>query len=123
MTLIDWQIIGKGDGSGDLVPFLFANLDIVLRRAHEDDLIRRYFDAMQAQGVGYEHFEDQMIGLRYGLMFWMIAWGNTCVTAVSVNERAEALFEHVMARITSAAKDHRPWELIGDYSWSPTHLS
>ena len=49
VIVIDFQLVGRGDGSGDISPFLGCNLDIELRRAQEMNLLQDYFDVMQAE--------------------------------------------------------------------------
>jgi hypothetical protein len=123
MTLIDWQIVGKGDGGGDLVPFLMNNIDTEMRREHETELVERYHRAMNEQGAGYANLQDVKDGLGMSMMFWLTAWGFTSVSAIVSNERAETLFDNVMRRATATARDYEAWQYTGDRTWKPTFLS
>lgn len=49
--LLDWQIRGKGRGVYDLSYFLVSSLEPDLRRAHEQDLLRRYHTSLSQHGV------------------------------------------------------------------------
>ncbi len=119
MIMLDWQLLGKGDGSGDFCPFLSCNLDVELRRAHEVDLLRGYHENMRAQDAGWESFDDLMRMYVTALLFWTTAWGNTCVSADEPNERATQLFEAIMTRTTTAATDHEAWRYGGELEWRP----
>ena len=119
VALVDWQIIGCGDGSGDFVPFLAVNLDTELRRAHETDLLQTYLDEMHAQEAGYADLEDLSRAYRGGLLFWLVAWCNSAVSGARPNERAVMLWDKVVERAAAAARDHDVRELIGDYSFHP----
>lgn len=120
LTLIDWQIIGCGDGSGDFVPFLAVNLDTELRRAREEDLLAGYLDVMHEHEAGYPDLDSLMTGYRGGLLFWLATWMNTVATAGRPNERAVALMECVVDRLAAAALDHEVWEFQGDYTFHPS---
>ena len=120
LTLIDWQIIGCGDGSGDFTSFLAANLEPDLRRAHEIDLLGTYLDRMHEQEAGYADMDDLVQAYHGGLMFWLTAWTNSSVTASRPNDRAVRLFDRIVERVAAAARDHEVWQYIGDYSFHPS---
>lgn len=114
VIVIDFQLIGRGDGSGDLAPFLGCNLDIELRRASEIDLLRRYHDSMLARETGFEHFEDLVEQIDTAHLFWLVNWGNTAVTADQPNERAEKLFTAILERSVAAVIDRDSAQYIGE---------
>ncbi len=119
LTLIDWQIIGCGDGSGDVTSFLAANLEPDLRRAHEIDLLRTYLDRMHEQEAGYADMDDLLQAYQGGLIFWLTAWTNSSVTAGRPNQRAVQLFDRIVERVAAAARDHEVWQYVGDFSFHP----
>ena len=119
LVLIDWQIIGRGDGSGDICPFLAGNLDSQMRREHETDLLRLYHETIDGFGAGYPEFDDLFRSYRAGLSFWLAAWCHGAVTAGATTKRGEELFERVVARTADAVRQHESWELTGDHSWRP----
>lgn len=51
LAVVDWQTVMIGPGLSDVAYFLGAGLPVELRRKHELELVRRYRDAMAAQGV------------------------------------------------------------------------
>jgi hypothetical protein len=119
LALVDWQIIGCGDGSGDFVPFLAANLSTELRRAHETELLQCYLEAMHEQEAGYADMNDLLAAFRGGLTFWLVAWCNSAVSADRPNQRAALLMDGAVERVAAAARDHVIWEYVGDFSWHP----
>jgi hypothetical protein len=54
VAVVDWQTVGVGPALGDVSYFLGAGLGVGDRRAHEEDLVRGYHEALLASGVeGY----------------------------------------------------------------------
>ena len=122
LLLIDWQVVGRGDGMGDLAPFLSCNFDIELRREHETDLFRLYFDTMSDAGAGYLHFEDLIASYRLSLNFWLANWCNAAATKGETTQRGEELFERMLRRNVDAYREHAAWEMIGAHDLdAPRH--
>ncbi len=119
LVLIDWQVIGRGDGFGDICPFVSGNLDTEFRRAHEADLLRLYHETINAAGSGYPDFDDVLMSYRTGLNFWLTHWCFTAVTAGASTTRGEELMVRIVTRTADAARQHESWELTGDHSWRP----
>ena len=118
VVVLDWQVLGLGDGMGDLVPLLTTNATGEVRRSHETELLQLYFDHMRAQGSGPSHFEDLVRMYRANQMFWLINWGNNAARA-DRGERSDRLFEAVLGRAIEAATEHQPWEVAHDLEWRP----
>jgi hypothetical protein len=119
LVLIDWQLLGRGDGMGDVVPFLTCNLDPALRRAHESDLIGLYRDTLETMDAGYVHLDDLMNAYKLTLNFWLSAWLHNSVTKGETTQRGEELFERIITRTLDAYVEHEAWELIGVHDLSP----
>ncbi|SNV73312.1 aminoglycoside phospho transferase enzyme family protein [Mycolicibacter terrae] len=51
VAVVDWQTVDRGCGLLDVAFLLGTALDPELRRTHEQDLVRGYFDALTAAGV------------------------------------------------------------------------
>ncbi len=113
VIVIDFQLVGRGDGSGDISPFLGCNLDIELRRAQEMNLLQDYFDVMQAEESGYSTFEELVDQIDKSHLFWLVNWGNTAVTADHPNQRAEDLFTAILQRSIAAVVDRDSVQYIG----------
>lgn len=113
LLLIDWQVIGRGDGMGDLAPFLSCNFDPELRRAHETELLGTYHRMMSEAGAGYVEFDDLVNSYRLSLNFWLANWCNAAATKGETTQRGEELFERMLLRNVDAYRQHEAWELIG----------
>jgi hypothetical protein len=104
--MIDFQASSKGGGVYDVGYFLSQNLATDVRRAHEDDLLRTYHDALVAGGVTGYPFDRFRADYRYGALYgWFIP-----VFAVGTldhsSERAMALWTEVIGRAQAAMDDH-----------------
>ena len=122
LLLLDWQLVGRGDGFADITPFLAGNLDSDLRREHELHLLRLYHDTINDLGAGHVHFDDVVTNYRFSLNFWFAMYCYSAVTADPANERGVELWERVVSRLADAVRQHEPWELIGDHSRRPETL-
>ena len=58
MTFIDWQGPVRGRGPVEIAFLLAQSTKIEERRAHEKELIQRYLDSLQAQGVSEYSFDE-----------------------------------------------------------------
>ena len=55
VAVVDWQTVGVGPALSDVSYFLGAGLSVEDRRAHEEELVRGYHEALVAAGVtGYD---------------------------------------------------------------------
>ena len=106
VVVIDWQAISQGGGVADVGYFISQNLSIDNRRAHENDLLHSYHDALVANGVGDYDFEtllsDYRVGIACGWMIPVLAVGSLDFTS----ERAIALWTAVIERTQDALIDH-----------------
>jgi len=115
LVLIDWQVVSRGDGTSDVTPFLALNLSPELRREHEQDLLRLYFDTMSAAGAGYLEFDDLIERYRMTLNFWLAVYCYSAASKGETTQRGEELFQRVLARGADACRQHRAWEKVGNY--------
>ena len=112
LAVIDWQAIARGGGAYDVGYFLSQNLSTEDRRAHEDDLLHAYHDALGAGGVtGYDFDQlvaDYRVGMMYGWVIPVLAVGSLDFTS----ERAVQLWTNVIERAQDAIFQHGAHELI-----------
>jgi aminoglycoside/choline kinase family phosphotransferase len=112
VTMIDFQASCKGGGAYDVGYFLSQNLRTEVRRAHEDDLLRLYHEALSAGGVegySFDQFRaDYRVGVLYGWIIPVYAVG----TLDSSSERAMALWTEVIERSQAAMGDHAVAQLL-----------
>jgi aminoglycoside/choline kinase family phosphotransferase len=114
VSIIDFQASCKGGGAYDVGYFMSQNLPIDVRRAHEDELLRAYHDALTAGGVADYSFaqlrDDYRVGVLYGWIIPVYAVG----TLDSSSDRAVALWSEVIRRSQSAMLDHDVESLLID---------
>jgi hypothetical protein len=115
LVLIDWQLVGRGDGMGDLCPFMSTNFDSEFRRRHEQDLFRLYFDTISSMNAGYLEFDDLMRSYFITLNFWLAMWCHSGATKGDTTQRGEELFERAISRGVDAYRQHEAWQYIGDF--------
>jgi hypothetical protein len=109
--LFDWQLSFKNLGPTDVSYFLGGSLDVELRRKHEEELLRLYFDELRAHGVEGLSFERLWDIYRLGHLYYLcyMVTGGT-ETDVS-NARSFKLFQTASHRQFSAALDHASLEV------------
>jgi hypothetical protein len=104
-ALLDWQLSVRGPGTLDLAYFLGESLTVDDRRAHEHALVRRYHDALVANGVtDYPHercWQDYLRGLVVTLSIPVVG----CFMPMA-NDRAVTLVETMVDRAMTAVGDH-----------------
>jgi aminoglycoside/choline kinase family phosphotransferase len=66
VAVVDWQTIALGTAGSDVAYFIGAGLLPDVRRAHEEDLVRGYYDGLLAAGVPGFSFEELWRDYRRG---------------------------------------------------------
>lgn len=105
VTVLDWQITGKGRGAWDVGYFLSQSLTSDTRRNIEDDLIARYAERLAERGIDYPSEElrrDYRITTAWGFIYPVMAGGRIEV----VNERNLELTRTMLSRSVAAIEDH-----------------
>jgi hypothetical protein len=104
LAVVDWQTPGHGAPTADASYFLGAGLPVDLRRRHEQDLLRRYHDALAHFGVtGYRWarcWEDYRSFSLGGVLMAVVA-----SMVVGADERGRAMFTAMAQRHTTHALD------------------
>lgn len=119
VAVIDFQMVGRGDGSSDLAQFIGSNLETDLRRTHEIDLLRSYHEAMHAAGAGVEHFDDLVRAIDTSHVFWLVNFANTAVMAGQTSVDGDAMWDAVVRRCVSTVLDREATQYIDDMHWQP----
>lgn len=70
--LIDWAMVSAAPGIRDVAYFVGNSIPAEVRREHEEDLVRRYVDALAAHG-GDLSFDDAWEGYRLHMIAGWIA--------------------------------------------------
>jgi len=105
VTVIDWQTAMYTGGPTDLSFFLATNLDVELRRQHEDELIDLYCSALHDAGVGEEATHHVAEDYRTAHLWWMGMLANNLSSIETPDERSAALFDAMLTRLYAAALD------------------
>lgn len=113
-ALIDWQMSMCCPGQADVVYFLATNLTPDVRREHEADLLRLYYDTLLREGVdGSTYaFETLSRGYREGLVFYTVMLGSGLQQIDPANPRGEALFDALVERAFTAAAESGAGEVL-----------
>jgi len=111
LTTVDWQTIGHGQGIMDAAYFIGNGPPVPDRRAHEMDLLRRYYDGLCGRGVtGYEWdkcFLDYRRATLAGVLMTVVA-----SQVVASDERGVAMFAAMAERHFAHAVDHNAIEFL-----------
>jgi hypothetical protein len=106
VAVFDWQSPSQAWGAYDIAYFMYGNVDIETRRAHEMDVLRTYHDTLAANGVqGYAWercVEDYVNSLVVSLGIWIV----NAATLDTANERGRELFNLFFDRLAAAITDH-----------------
>jgi aminoglycoside/choline kinase family phosphotransferase len=111
LAVVDWQTVTLGPGAADVSYFLGAGPPVEDRRRHEEDLVRRYHDALVAGGVtGYSFdacFTDYR---RYAYAGYLMAVGASMM--VERTARGDEMFLAMVRRHAAQIIDLNSHELI-----------
>lgn len=106
-ALLDWQLVQRGIGVGDIAYFLAGNFPPDVRREHQDALLRHYHQALQQGGVtGYEFdqlVEDYRLSMLF--LFLYIVPNREFFDMDKLNQRARDLINAIMERYSTAILD------------------
>ncbi len=109
MAIIDWQNIIRGRGPIDLAVFTQASLSVESRRAHEDEVLRAYVQAIRDRGVGDFSFDECLRDYRLGLVNNMMVMVLGVVVLDVMSQRDGWAIE-MLRRGEAATVDH---DLVG----------
>ncbi|MGV0791408.1 phosphotransferase [Mycolicibacterium sp. XJ1819] len=78
--LLDWQVLYRAPGMRDVAYFLVTSVPAEVRRAHTDEFLQTYLDALAANGVAdVPSLEQARDALR---LFAFDAWDSAAITLV-----------------------------------------
>ena len=108
---VDWQTVGWGQVMTDASYFLGGSLTLEDRRAHEQELLREYHDALQDHGVRGFGWEECWEGYRRQAFLGVLM---TVVPAMIVQrtERGDQMFLVTLARHAQQVLDLDAIELL-----------
>lgn len=119
VTLIDWQISGKGRGAYDVAYFMSQSVDPAVRSANETQLVHDYHSTLESNGVSGYSFEqcwqDYRTAAMFCLVYPVVAGGSIDLA----NERGLELATKMLDRSLSAIMDLKAHELLANYEPAP----
>src|SRR3954471_9834121 len=104
LTVVDWQTVGWGPPLLDASYFLGGGLSVEDRRAHEEELVRVYHDALRAQGIDGFSWEECWTDYRRQA-FHNVLMAIAAAMLVERTERGDDMFMATLARGAQQALD------------------
>ena len=99
-VFVDFQLLCEGYGAQELCYYLNTNLGVELRREHELDLLRLYYEEANARGAGLE-MEDFLLEYQRGvipaLIILLVAQADTAVGSERATKLLRSAFERLRA--------------------------
>lgn len=112
LVILDWQGPLCGRGIQDVAQLLGQSTQIEVRRAHQRDLIQRYVDALDANGISGYGFDEAWDDYRHATLY---SWAYVVVVSGTLdasNERGFAWMSKMVARNATAIEDLNCLELV-----------
>jgi Phosphotransferase enzyme family len=111
LTVVDWQTVSWGEAMTDVAYFLGGSLSIEDRRAAEEELVREYFEQLEAHGVRGLSWEACWLGYRRrSFLGVLMSVGPAMV--VERTPRGDDMFMVSVARYAQQALDLDAFELL-----------
>jgi aminoglycoside phosphotransferase (APT) family kinase protein len=111
ITIVDWQTVQQSGAAADVAYFLGASLTPQLRRAHEDELVAGYHEALCATGVEHplERFREEYRHATLAGVVMTVA----ASMLVTVDDRGRRMFATMAERHFTHALDAGVADLLG----------
>ncbi len=110
---VDWQTLTIAPPGRDLGYFLATSLLVDDRRAHHDELVAEYLDALQALGVAGVTREQCDVEVRLGLLQApMITMIGAAYATAERSDSADAMFLAMATRAAAALRDLDSFALV-----------
>ena len=110
-TVVDWQTLGWGPVMRDAAYFIGGALPVEERRAHEESLVRAYYDELLTQGVAGFSWEQCWEEYRRQC-FLLLVMTIAPAMVVERTERGDDMFMAVLERGAAMAIDLNALELL-----------
>ena len=115
LTLIDWQISGRGRGPFDIAYFLSQSIDVEARRANERAWLKGYHETVSRADAGYSWdlcWGDYRAATLLCAIYPIVAGGSIDLG----NERGVELVRRMATRSLTAITDLDADELLANYA-------
>ncbi|HTY33446.1 phosphotransferase [Mycobacterium sp.] len=110
-TVVDWQGVQWGPAMLDAAYFIGGSLTVEDRRAHEQRLVRSYFDTLSENGVT-DFGWDRCWAEYRRQVFWGVAMTVAASMVVQRTERGDAMFMAMLQRACQQALDLGSLDLL-----------
>jgi hypothetical protein len=111
-ALIDWQLTLRGPALIDIGYFLSQSLDVELRRAHEERLVREYHRRLVDAGVKDYSFEQCWEDYRFAVAVMFVIPVTGAANLDSTNPRSVPLLRALAERGAAAIIDLKAGETL-----------
>lgn len=111
VTVVDWQTIHQAAAAADVAYFLGASLPPAIRRAHEDELLRGYHEALRECGVAGYSWPRFRADYRHAT-FAGVVMSIGAAMLVGTDARGEAMFACMINRHLTHALDAGAADLL-----------
>jgi hypothetical protein len=112
-SLLDWQLVQRGPWYLDVGYHIASALTVEDRRAHEEDLLRHYFDELSAASaargtpVALPAQAEARLGYRLGILYGFYHWGITMLVDRPITGA-------LLHRLGTAAADHDAYAAVAE---------
>jgi hypothetical protein len=111
-ALIDFQLVLRGRGVGDIAYLLGSSMDVDLQRRSASDLLRRYHGALLSAGVDGYPFERCLQDFRESVAFYLSGPLSLVGTFDTHDERGAAMTDLFVTRFFALAAECGCAELL-----------
>jgi hypothetical protein len=112
IAAIDWQISSRGRGIFDVAYFIVSSLEPDVRRAHEERLVRLWYDIVVDAGAKGYTFEEAWLDYRTAVLYCNVYTVIGVGSMDAANERGLALQTAWVRRRSAAIEDLRCAEVM-----------
>eukprot|EP00168_Porphyra_purpurea_P007933 TRINITY_DN19960_c0_g1_i1.p2 TRINITY_DN19960_c0_g1~~TRINITY_DN19960_c0_g1_i1.p2 ORF type:complete len:130 (-),score=25.67 TRINITY_DN19960_c0_g1_i1:57-446(-) len=79
VKLLDWEMVGVGNGAQEIAQFLISHMEPATRRACEEDIMKAYYEELTSSGVPADTYSWEQCWTDYkcgglGRWLWFIGW-------------------------------------------------
>ncbi|PRC45837.1 phosphotransferase, partial [Mycobacterium sp. ITM-2017-0098] len=120
-VVVDWQVVQWGPALLDAAYFLGGSLNVKDRRAHEQELVRFYYDRLLAEGVSNFSWEQCWEEYRRQV-FWGLAMAIVSAVVVERTDRGDEMFLNLFQRVCQQILDLGSLELLPEPGAAPAAL-
>ncbi len=120
-VVVDWQTVQWGPAMLDAAYFLGGSLNVEDRRAHEEELVRIYYDGLLADGVSNFSWEQCWQEYRRQV-FWGLAMVIVPAMVVERTDRGDEMFMNLFKRVCQQILDLESLDLLPAPGAAPTAL-